>query len=182
MEEPDQLDAKYVVARAKDLPDGARILVNVRGRSIGVFNVEGRFYAVLNRCPHHGGQLCKGDVIGLVESDRPGDMRLDRSKKLIACPWHAWEFDLETGQSWFNPERTRARPFAVSAVSGEDVAREVEAGSARAPASPDARFVDPVGHRIKGPYTASVLPVEVEDEYLVLSLRNVAALGQEVAR
>jgi len=176
--EQDSLDARYVVARARDLQDGDRLIVNIRGRSIGVFNVEGKFYALLNRCPHRGGQLCKGDIIGLVESDRPGDIRVDNSKKFIVCPWHAWEYELETGQSWFNPTRTRARPYEVSTVPGEALAREVESGQARTPRRPDAQLIDPAAHRVKGPYTATVLPVEVDNDYIVVSLRHLRA-GQD---
>src|SRR5215213_8795800 len=98
----------YVVARAQDIPEGERIIIDIQGRSVGVFNVEGRFYAILNRCPHKGAQLCKGDIIDEVVSERPGDIRLNHGRKLIACPWHGWEYDLETGQSWYSAQRQRA--------------------------------------------------------------------------
>jgi nitrite reductase/ring-hydroxylating ferredoxin subunit len=165
-------DGKYVVARASDLPDGARIIVEAGGHSIGIFNVEGRLYALLNRCPHMGGELCKGDVIGFVDSDRPGDFRLDAERLFISCPWHAWEYDLETGQSWFNPERTRVRPYAVTVESGETVAGELATGATSAPDG-DPDVVDTVLHRVKGPLVAQVVPVEVENEYIVLSLARV---------
>lgn len=178
----DSLDKKYVVGRVSDIPEGTRLLVNIRGRSIGVFNVDGQFYALLNRCPHGGGELCKGDVIGLVESDRPGDWRLDSSRHLIACPWHGWEYDLRTGQSWFNSGRTRARPFGVAVAAGKDVIRDMDRGEVRIPASPDARLIDAGAHRVKGPYTASVVPVEIEDEYIVVSLRKVIAASDASPR
>jgi nitrite reductase/ring-hydroxylating ferredoxin subunit len=161
---------RYVVARARDIPDGERLIVDVSGRSVGVFNVNGRFYALLNRCPHRGGQLCKGDVIGLVESDGPGDIRVDTDRLFIACPWHGWEYDLETGESWWNPTRTRARPLALTVDRGETVADQLAAGAAQTPVPFHAEFVDRTSHRVKGPYTAEVLPVAVEDEYIVVSL------------
>jgi hypothetical protein len=70
------LDKKFVVARTRDIPEGARVLVTVQGREIGVFNVDGKFHAILNRCPHRGGELCKGDVLGFVHADRPGAVTL----------------------------------------------------------------------------------------------------------
>ena len=80
--------SEFVVAKARDLPDGSRMIVEAGGRSIGVFNVRGRFYALLNRCPHQGAELCRGEVFGLVESDRPGDVRLNPAAPYISCPWH----------------------------------------------------------------------------------------------
>lgn len=175
---------RYVVGRARDLPAGERMIVNVSGRSVGIFNVDGRFYALLNRCPHRSGELCRGDVIGLVESDRPGHIRIDTERLFITCPWHGWEYDLETGESWFDPsrtrafgiaKRTRARPLAVSIDPGETVADDVAAGAAQPPEPFHAEFVDSTSHRIKGPYTADVLPVTVEDDYIVVSLTRPVA-------
>jgi nitrite reductase/ring-hydroxylating ferredoxin subunit len=168
----DALDKRYVVARAADIPEGDRLIVNVLGRSIGIFNVDGVFYAMLNRCPHRGAQLCKGDVLGLVQADYPGaEVRLESNTKFIVCPWHGWEYDIETGQSWFNPGHTRARPFEVLVERGQDVEQGLAQGAAVA-IDGDAAFVDPTTHRIKGPYTAEVIPVTVEDDYVVISLRR----------
>lgn len=165
---------KVVLARAADLADGERLIVTVQGRSIGVFNVAGRFYAFLNRCPHQGAQLCKGDIVGRLESDRPGEFRLDPEQRFLACPWHGWEFDLETGQSWFDPARTKARPFRVDVETGEIVAEEIASGQALELGEDMADFIDPQTRRIRGPYRAEALPVAVEDDYLVLWLRRQA--------
>lgn len=160
---------RYVVARVEDIPDGGRVIVDVEGRSVGVFNVEGRFFAMLNRCPHKGAELCKGDVIDEVASERPGDVRLERGRKFLTCPWHGWEYDIETGQSWYQPHHGRARAFAAAVEDGETVAAELEAGASGRPSS--GQVVDPATHRVKGPYTADMLPVAVEDEYVVITLR-----------
>ena len=54
-----------------DLASGERRLVDVEGRSIGIFNVNGEYYALHNRCPHMGGALCAGPVTGTtVAGDR----------------------------------------------------------------------------------------------------------------
>jgi nitrite reductase/ring-hydroxylating ferredoxin subunit len=166
---------KFVVARAADIREGTRLLIDVQGRSIGIFNIEGTFYALLNRCPHLGGELCKGDVLNLVHSERPGEMRLDTSRHLITCPLHGWEYDIATGQSWFDPRKLRARPYGVSVRRGGDLAGELASGDTASPAEPNARLVDAATHRVKGPYTAEVIPVSVEDEYVVISLRNPTA-------
>jgi nitrite reductase/ring-hydroxylating ferredoxin subunit len=60
--------ARHIVATVDDIPPGQRLLVNVKGRDIGIFNVGGEYFAVGNRCPHEGASLCKGRIVGLVES------------------------------------------------------------------------------------------------------------------
>ena len=160
---------KFVVGRRSDVADGERILVDVEGRSVGVFNVGGVFYALLNKCPHMGAELCKGDVLNLIEADAPGEVRIDHGRTFIACPWHGWEYDIATGQSWCNPDRIRARPFSVELEPGAQVANELADGTARG-ASDEAKLVDPVWHRVKGPFVAQVIPIEADDEYIVVSL------------
>ena len=60
----------YVVANVADVPDGKHIVVEVRGREIGVFNVRGRFFALPNACFHQNGPLCRGAIfrVGLAAS------------------------------------------------------------------------------------------------------------------
>jgi 3-phenylpropionate/trans-cinnamate dioxygenase ferredoxin subunit len=159
---------RWLVARVEDVPEGERLIVDVGGRSVGIFNVEGRFYALLNRCPHRGAELCKGDVLDLVVAERPGEVRLERGMKLLACPAHGWEYDMETGQSWIDPHAGRARPVEVRVVEGRTVAGELTDGSTAKGA--EGGYYDTKTHLIKGPYTAEVIPVEVEDDYVVLSL------------
>ena len=165
---------KHVVARVRDVPDGTRLIVDVAGRSVGIFNTGGKFYALLNRCPHRGAELCKGEIVAVMESSGPGEWRLDESRKMIACPWHGWEYDLETGESWWNQGRTRARPFGVGVERGDVVAREVADGTASTQG--EASVVDAATHRVKGPFTADVLPIAIEDDYLVISLSPASTL------
>ena len=176
----ESLDKKFVVARTRDIPEGARVLVTVQGREIGVFNVNGTYHAVLNRCPHRGGELCKGDVLGFVHADRPGAVALDKTKQFIVCPWHGWEFDIETGRSWYDAARNTdpaakfpsARAFGTTVEPGAQLAGEFERDTAEA-GERQGRYVDPQTHRVAGPYTADILPVQVEDDYVVISFRRV---------
>jgi nitrite reductase/ring-hydroxylating ferredoxin subunit len=102
------------VCAVADLPPGERTIVTVEGRSIGVFNVHGRYYALRNLCPHRRAPLCLGRIRGLVTSDGPYDVRVEREGEIIACPWHGWEFDLTTGRSHFNPHRVRVKDYKVT--------------------------------------------------------------------
>jgi nitrite reductase/ring-hydroxylating ferredoxin subunit len=104
----------YLVAQASEIPPGSRKLVELGGRSIGVFNVEGHYYALRNSCPHQGAPLCLGSIQGTAEESRPGEYIWGREGKILRCPWHGWEFDLTTGRSVFNPHRTRVRSYPVT--------------------------------------------------------------------
>jgi nitrite reductase/ring-hydroxylating ferredoxin subunit len=103
-----------VVARADEIPPGTRKIVEIGGRSIGVFNIGGRYYALRNRCPHQGGPLCSGLQFSPLRSDAPGEYELGGEGEIIRCPWHGWEFDITSGHSWFDPERQRVRRYPAS--------------------------------------------------------------------
>ncbi len=106
--------ARYVVATVEEIPPGGRKIVEVAGRSIGVFNVGGEFFALRNRCPHQGGPLCLGRLGGFVTATTPGEYEYSREGEILRCPWHGWEFDITTGRSIFNPHRMRVRTYEVT--------------------------------------------------------------------
>jgi nitrite reductase/ring-hydroxylating ferredoxin subunit len=114
-----------VVARADEILPGQRKIVAVGGRSIGVFNIAGEYFALRNRCPHQGGPLCAGVQFGSLRSDGPGDYQRGADAEVIRCPWHGWEFEIRTGRSWVDPERTRVRnyPAAVQEAPPGDAER-----------------------------------------------------------
>ncbi len=109
---------KHVVATVEEIPPGERKIVQVAGRSIGVFNLGGVFYALRNRCPHRGGPLCEGKLWGALRASVPGQFEYSPSQEVLTCPWHGWEFDVRTGQSWCEPGRLRTRAYAVT-VQGQ---------------------------------------------------------------
>lgn len=107
------MPGKHQVCFADELPVGGRRIVEINGRSIGVFNVNDEFYAVRNRCPHKGAPLCRGMVTGLVVGDLY-EFEYQRDGEILRCPWHGWEFDLKTGGSIFNPHKMRVKSYPVS--------------------------------------------------------------------
>jgi nitrite reductase/ring-hydroxylating ferredoxin subunit len=111
----------HVVARTRELPPGERKIVEVEGRSIGVFNVGGRYYALRNVCPHQGAPLCLGTVTGTAAPSKPGEYSWEREGEILVCPWHGWEFDIMTGRSVFDPHRTRVRNYDVSVGPSDGV-------------------------------------------------------------
>jgi nitrite reductase/ring-hydroxylating ferredoxin subunit len=120
---------RYVVGRLTDLPPGTRRIVDAGGRSIGVFNVGGRLYALRNRCPHQGAPLCLGRIKGTTLPGRPYEYAYGREDEIIQCPWHGWEFEIATGRTYFNPRRLRAKTYQVTVDrTAETVTRPPKAG------------------------------------------------------
>lgn len=145
-----------VVASVDEIPPGSRKIVNVAGRSIGVFNVQGNYFAVRNSCPHAGGPLCQGLTSGLVTSTEPGEYEYHRRGEFLRCPWHQWEFDIRTGQSWFDPGKTRVRRYDVAVKPGSELIDGED---------------ELANHGlVKGPYVADTYPVTVDQNYIVISL------------
>ena len=136
--------SRHVVATVGEIAPGGCKIVTVQGREIGVFLVNGEYFALFNRCPHEGAPLCRGRLFAAMESDRPGEYRLTRAGEMLRCPWHGWEFDIRTGQSWCEPDGVKARIYDVT----------VEPGAALA----------------KGPFMAETIPVSVERDYVVVAM------------
>ena len=133
---------RVVVAPLHSFPSGERRIVEVGGSSIGVFRVGESFYGIRNRCPHQGGRLCDGLITGLAVGDRPGEFRMIRKGEMVRCPWHGWEFDIRTGQSWCEPAKVKARAYPTGIAAGAEV--------------------------VKGPYVAETVSVAVEEQYVVV--------------
>lgn len=105
---------RHAVAAVGDIPDGGRLKVEVAGRSIVMFNVDGAFFALADRCPHQGGPLSQGDQIGELRASGPGRHRYCRRNMIVRCPWHHWEFDIETGLSQIDPARLKVRKYETA--------------------------------------------------------------------
>ena len=98
------------IANTSDLPPGQSIVVEIDGRIIAVFNVDGQFYALDNTCMHRGGPLGEGFV--------------DQCNLTVQCPWHGWVYSLTTGASQTD-SMARVEKFEVQ-VEGDDVKVSLE--------------------------------------------------------
>ncbi|MEF8906513.1 MAG: Rieske (2Fe-2S) protein [Haloarculaceae archaeon] len=108
------------VCPATEFPPGSRTVVSAEGREVGVFNVDGDLFAIANACPHQLAPLCEGQLTGEVTAPAVGEYELTRENRVVRCPWHGWKFDLETGESVFNPHlRTGTYDVAVEPSAGE---------------------------------------------------------------
>jgi nitrite reductase/ring-hydroxylating ferredoxin subunit len=95
------------VAAVSDVPPGTAKEVMADEQVVALFNVEGTFYAMDGVCPHAGGPLGEGTLRGTI----------------VTCPWHGWQFDVESGENCLN--RRMTHKCHVVKVEGGDVFVEV---------------------------------------------------------
>ncbi len=105
------------IAALSDLPAGERRLLEVNGKSIGVFNTGRQIVAVLNICPHAFAPICRGKLSGTTLPSQAGEFTWGRDNEILRCPWHGWEFDLHSGQCL--TDRRRLKRFPVHIRAGE---------------------------------------------------------------
>lgn len=115
---------KHVVAEVAAIPAGARHVTEAGGKRIVVYNLGGEFFALADRCPHQGASLSAGQIMGHVCSTAPGQYEYARRGEVVRCPWHAWEFDIRTGKSFFDPRRVKTRAYDAHVECGELLAAE----------------------------------------------------------
>ena len=92
------------VTTRSELPPGGRLLSEVDGRPIAVFNVEGQYYAIDDVCTHDGGPLAEGELEGFE----------------IRCPRHGARFDVRTGKALCLPAFEPVHTHRVE-VRGDDL-------------------------------------------------------------
>ncbi len=109
---------EHYVGRTEQVPDRQALIVEIDGKSVGVFKIGDRLYAVRNVCPHKQAPLCRGTVGGTMLPSRPGELEFGLEDRVLKCPWHGWEFDLETGQCLFGVSGRRVKTYPVRADEG----------------------------------------------------------------
>jgi len=101
--------AQYVkVSKVSDLSPGDAKLVEVEGKKIALFNVEGSFYALDDTCSHRGGPLSEG----MLEGNQ------------VSCPWHGAAFDVTSGAVLSPPAPNGVARYNVR-VEGADIEVEI---------------------------------------------------------
>lgn len=108
----------HYVAPVDEVGPGERVLIDVRGREIGVFNLDGAYAAVANYCVHQGGPIAEGILTGgTLQADENLEVVYDESARCLHCPWHGWEFDVQTGEHTA-PTRHRLPTYDVEVRDG----------------------------------------------------------------
>jgi len=96
------------VADTKAVPPGTAVAIDLEGRSVALFNVDGTFYAIDDTCTHAGGPLSEGELDGTV----------------VTCPFHGACFDVATGEVLGPPAPEGVGRYDVR-VEGDDVKIEI---------------------------------------------------------
>lgn len=109
---------EHPVGSVEDVRQAGCRVVEVEGRRIGVISAGGTFFAVHDRCPHKGADMCQGTVGGTFVACAPQEFVYGKHDLVIRCPWHGWEFDLQTGRSLLEPDRVGLKVYAVSVDDG----------------------------------------------------------------
>jgi len=87
----------FKVCATDEITEGQGLSYQVHDRVVAIFKVDGQFYAIDDACPHMGASLSAGHLDGCV----------------IACPLHAWRFDVRDG-TWCDNPRVATDSFPVT--------------------------------------------------------------------
>ncbi len=94
-------------AEITDVQPGDCLGVKVEGVFIGIYNIDGNYFAMNNICPHLGGVLTYGFF----------------DDNVVTCPLHMWEFDVKTGKCLW-PEQEKLPTYPVK-IEGNDILVDV---------------------------------------------------------
>lgn len=103
---PADVDGYTAVAATAELPPGTSKRVYVDTEAVALYNVDGTYYAVSDRCTHGRASLSEGSV--------------DSGSCVLECPWHGGRFDLKTGQPLAGPPQVAVKTFDVK-VDGDHI-------------------------------------------------------------
>jgi nitrite reductase (NADH) small subunit len=110
-----------------DLPAGKFARFEIGGVDVGVIRLpNGEVRAIRNFCPHKGAPICRGIVGGTWPPSEPGKLEFDRAGEVLVCPWHGFEYDLDTGEELFREKGTRLIMYVTTVLNGRvfvDVSR-----------------------------------------------------------
>ncbi len=109
----------FKIGRLEEFPLGSATIVEVQNRSIGVLNVDGQLYAILNVCPHQQAPVCRGKVRGTMLPSDPGQLVYGLDSQVLVCPRHGWEFHLQTGKALFGITKSRLLTFPIRVVEND---------------------------------------------------------------
>jgi 3-phenylpropionate/trans-cinnamate dioxygenase ferredoxin subunit len=96
--------AEIDVAPVEELPPGSVKIVVAGLLSIGVYNLDGEFYALEDRCSHDDGPLCEGDF--------------DLEEGIAICPRHGANIDIRSGRALTLPAIEPVATFPVHVEDG----------------------------------------------------------------
>jgi 3-phenylpropionate/trans-cinnamate dioxygenase ferredoxin component len=96
--------AELTVGPVEELPPGEVKIVRAGELAVGVYNLNGEYYAIEDRCSHDDGPLAEGDF--------------DPEQGVAICPRHGSEFDVRTGRPLSLPAYLPVETFEVVVEDG----------------------------------------------------------------
>ena len=91
------------VAKTNEIEPGQARLVDVQGKRIALFNIDGTFFALDSTCTHKGGPLAEGEISGHE----------------VTCPWHGARFDVRTGKVVGPPAQQAVARYGVRVTESD---------------------------------------------------------------
>ena len=92
------------VCPVEELPPGEMKIVTAGLVSVGVYNLDGTYYAIEDRCSHDDGPLCEGEF--------------DPETGVVVCPRHGANFDIRSGEALTLPAFEPVSIYPVRVVDG----------------------------------------------------------------
>jgi 3-phenylpropionate/trans-cinnamate dioxygenase ferredoxin subunit len=92
------------VCPVEDLPPGSVKLVHAGSITVGVYNLNGNYCAIEDRCSHDDGPLCEGDF--------------DAEEGYAVCPRHGAHIDICSGRPLTLPAVLSVETFPVHVEDG----------------------------------------------------------------
>ncbi len=105
-------------AGAAGLAVGELRRVEAGGRRLVVGRNDAGYFALTDICPHQGSRLSSGTLGGTAVAEAVGEIEYGRDGLILRCPWHGWEFDVESGHSLCDPDRRRVAAYGVKEENG----------------------------------------------------------------
>jgi nitrite reductase (NADH) small subunit len=115
-----QVEQLIDVGSIADFAVGKFRLFQIDGIEVGVLRTSsGKWYGMRNLCPHRLAPLCAGQVSGtMLPCDKEDELEYGMEDRILRCPWHGYEFDLETGRALFGAHVGRAQVYGVVTKDG----------------------------------------------------------------
>lgn len=117
--------SEHTIVTEEELTDGERVVVQIEGREICVFNIDGEFYAYANWCAHQAGPACEGNLTGTTEAvfdeeSLDTELTYNKEDQILNCPWHGWEYDVTSGKC-LSRQKTQLPRYPVKVEDGDIV-------------------------------------------------------------
>ncbi|GAC1405080.1 MAG: Rieske (2Fe-2S) protein [Candidatus Velthaea sp.] len=120
---------KHLLGEASDFAPQTCVVREIDGRSIAIWHQDGKFYATRDACPHMGAPLSCGTIEGTMLPSRAKEYSYGMEGHVLRCPWHGYEFSLDTGEPLFGTSDLRVITYPVT-LEADQLYIELKSASA----------------------------------------------------